>query len=222
MTIYDIIGDIRSLNELVESLTDEETGETRQLSDEEKKTFLDWINEQEEAFNTKFDNTCKVYRNLRATADVCTAERDALKAEYDRLSKRAKARQAEADRVESLIWFALDALGMQKKKTDLFSAGIQNTAASVRVGDSIHPESEIANLIPDEFVKKEVAKSKIVEQIKAGTLYQKPVSANGEEVKAGTHVFPLDDGAVFGKTAEGLEYRLEGIKYLQGKTCVIR
>ena len=222
MTIYDIIGDIRSLNELVESLTDEETGATRQLSDEEKKTFLDWINEQEEAFNTKFDNTCKVYRNLRATADVCTAERDALKAEYDRLSKRAKARQAEADRVKSLIWFALDALGMQKKKTDLFSAGIQNTAASVRVGDSIHPESEIANLIPDEFVKKEVAKSKIVEQIKAGTLYQKPVSANGEEVKAGTHVFPLDDGAVFGKTAEGLEYRLEGIKYLQGKTCVIR
>jgi hypothetical protein len=222
MTIYQIIGDIRSLNELVESLTDEETGETRELSDEEKKTFLDWINEQEEAFNSKFDNTCKVYRNLQATADICTAEKDTLKAEYDRLSKRAKARQAEADRVKGLIWFALDALGMQKKKTALFSAGIQNTAASVRVGDSIHPESEIANLIPEEFIKKEVAKSKIVEQIKAGRLYQKPVSVNGEEVKAGTHVFPLDDGAVFGKTAEGLEYRLEGIKYLQGKTCVIR
>ncbi len=222
MTIYQIVGDIRSLNALVESLTDEETGETRELTDEEKKTFLDWIGEQEEAFNAKFDNTCKVYRNLRATADVCTAERDALKAEYDRLSKRAKARQAEADRVKGLIWFALEALGMQKKKTELFSAGIQNTAASVRVGDSIHPENEIANLIPDEFIKKEVAKSKIVEQIKAGTLYQKPVSANVEEVKAGTHVFPLDDGAVFGKTAEGLEYRLEGIKYTAGKTCVIR
>lgn len=222
MTIYQIIGDIRSLNALVESLTDEETGDTRELTDEEKKTFLDWINEQEEAFNAKFDNTCKVYRNLRATADVCTAERDALKAEYDRLSKRAKARQAEADRVKGLIWFALDALGMKKKKTDLFSAGIQNTAASVRVGNSVHPEEEIANLIPDEFIKKEVAKSKIVEQIKAGTLYQKPVSANAEEVKAGTHVFPLDDGAVFGKTTEGLEYRLEGIKYLKGTTCVIR
>ncbi len=222
MTIYQIVGDIRSLNALVESLTDEETGETRELTDEEKKTFLDWIGEQEEAFNAKFDNTCKVYRNLRATADVCTAEKDALKAEYDRLSKRAKARQAEADRVKGLIWFALEALGMQKKKTALFSAGIQNTAASVRVGDSIHPENEIANLIPDEFIKKEVAKSKIVEQIKAGTLYQKPVSANAEEVKARTHVFPLDDGAVFGHTAEGLEYRLEGIKYTAGKTCVIR
>ena len=162
MTIYQIVGDIRSLNALVESLTDEETGETRELTDEEKKTFLDWIGEQEEAFNAKFDNTCKVYRNLRATADVCTAERDALKAEYDRLSKRAKARQSEADRVKGLIWFSLEALGMQKKKTELFSAGIQNTAASVRVGDSIHPENEIANLIPDEFIKKEVAKSKIV------------------------------------------------------------
>ncbi len=222
MTIYQIVGDIRSLNALVESLTDEETGETRELTDEEKKTFLDWIGEQEEAFNAKFDNTCKVYRNIRATADICTAERDALKAEYDRLSKRAKARQAEADRVKGLIWFALEALGMQKKKTDLFSAGIQNTAASVRVGDSIHPENEIANLIPEEFIKKEVAKSKIVEQIKAGTLYQKPVSANGEEIKAGTHVFPLDDGAVFGHTDEGFEYRLEGIKYTAGKTCVIR
>ena len=34
MTIYDIVGDIRSLNALVESLTDEETGETRELTDE--------------------------------------------------------------------------------------------------------------------------------------------------------------------------------------------
>ena len=222
MTIYQIVGDIRALSALVESLTDEETGITRELTEEEKQTFLAWVNEASELFDSKFDNICKVYRNLRATADVCTAEKDALKAEYDRLSKRAKAREAEADRVKGLVWFALDALGKQKHKTDLFSAGVQKVAASVKIGDSLHPEEEIANLIPDEFIKKEVAKSKIVEQIKAGTLYQKPVSENIEEVKAGTHVFPLDEGAVFGKTPDGLEYRLEGIKYIAGKTCVIR
>ena len=222
MNIYQIVGDIRSLNALVESLTDEETGETRDLTDEEKKTFLDWINEQEEAFNAKFDNTCKVYRNLRATADVCTAERDSLKEEYDRLSKRARARQAEADRVKGLIWYALDALKLKKKSTELFSAGIQNTGASVKVGDSTHPEEEVAKLIPEEFVKREVSKSLISDKIKEGTLYQKPVSTNEEEAKAGTHVLPLDEGAVFGKTDDGYEYRLEGIKYLKGLTCVIR
>jgi len=222
MTIYQIVGDIRALSALVESLTDEETGITRELTEEEKQTFLAWVTEESELFDSKFDNICKVYRNLRATADVCTAEKDALKAEYDRLSKRAKAREAEADRVKGLIWYALDALGKQKHKTDLFSAGVQNVAASVRIGDSMHKEEDIVNLIPDEFLKKEVAKSKIVEQIKEGALYQKPVSANADDAKAGTHVMPLDEGAVFGKTPDGFEYRLEGIKYLAGKTCVIR
>lgn len=222
MTIYQIIGDIKALAALIDSLTDEETGSTREITDEEKQSFLAWINEQSESFDAKFDAICKVYRNIRATADVCIAEKDAMKAEMDRLSKRAKAREAEADRVKGLIWFALDALGKQKHKTALFSAGIQNTAASVRVGDSMHPENEIANILPDEFVKREVAKANIVEQIKAGTLYQKPVSSKEEEVKAGTHVLPLDEGAVFGKTSEGFEYRLEGVKYLAGKTCVIR
>jgi hypothetical protein len=222
MTIYNIVGDIKALNVLIESLTDEETGETRELTDDEKATFLAWINENEAALYQKFDNTCKVYRNLRATADVCTAEKDALKGEYDRLSKRAKARQAEADRVKNLIWYAMEALGQKKIKTDLFSAGIQNTAASVRVGNSVLPEDEVAYLLPDEFTKREVVKSKIADKIKSGELYQKPVTTDVEEANAGTHVLPHDRGAVFGKTEDGIEYRLEGILYLQGTTCVIR
>lgn len=222
MTLYEIVGDIKALNQLVESLTDEETGETRELSDEERKTFVCWIQEQSEAFDAKFDRVCKFYRNLRATADICTAEKDALKAEYDRLSKRAKSRENEAGRVKDLIWFALEALGMQKHKTALFSAGIQNTAASVRVGDSTYPEEAVAANLPDEFVKREAAKSIIVDGIKTGKLYIKPVSENKDEIESGKSVSPLDNGAVFGKTPEGIEYRLEGIKYLAGKTCVIR
>ena len=222
MTIYNIIGDIKSLNVLIESLTDEETGETRELTDDEKTTFLAWINENESALYQKFDNTFKVYRNLRATADVCTAEKDALKEEYDRLSKRAKARQAEADRVKNLIWYAMEALGQKKIKTDLFSAGIQNTAASVMVGNSVLPEDEVAYLLPDEFTKREVVKSKIADKIKTGELYQKPVTTSVKESEEGTHVLPHDRGAVFGKTEDGIEYRLEGILYLQGTTCVIR
>jgi hypothetical protein len=222
MRLYEIVDDIRALNNIVESLTDEETGETREITDEERETFVNWINETSNAFDAKFDATCKVYRNIRATADVCTAEKDALKGEYDRLSKRAKARESEADRVKGLIWFALDRLKMQKHKTSLFSAGIQNTAKSVKVGDSGHTEDDLVAILPDEFLKKEISKSKIVERIKSGALYTKEVSSDAEKIKSGECVSPLDDGAVFGKTADGFEYRLEGIKYIAGKTCIIR
>ena len=222
MTLYQIVGDIKALAALADSLTDEETGITRELTEDEKLSFASWIAEESSMFDEKFDNVCKVYKNMRATADVCTAERDSMKAELDRLSKRAKAREAEADRVKGLIWFALDALGKQKHKTALFSAGVQKTGASIRIGDSVNTEENIVKILPDEFVTREVSKSAIVEKIKSGELYVKPVSTSGGDILSGEFVSPLDEGAVFGKTPEGLEYRLEGIKYLSGKTCIIR
>jgi len=214
MTIYEIVEDIRSLNGLIEDLTDEETGETREVTDEEKEAFVKWIDENRSAFNSKFDAVCKVYRNIRATADVCTAEKDALKAEYDRLSRRAKAREAEADRVKGLIWFAFDRLNMQKYKTDLFSAEIQNTQYSVK--------TDTPEILPIEYQKIDTDTTAIKEAVKKGVLYQKPVSEKNEDWKTGEFVSPLKKDSLFFKSESGEELELIGVTYKQGKTIVIR
>ena len=49
-TIFNIVGDVKALNSLIESLTDEETGETRELTQEEKETFGKWVAEEQEKF----------------------------------------------------------------------------------------------------------------------------------------------------------------------------
>jgi hypothetical protein len=224
-TIYEIVGDVRSLEALTESLTDEETGETREITDEERATFLSWIKEQSDAFDTKFDNICKYYRNIQATAAVATAERDAMKAEMDRLSKRAKAREAEATRIKGLIWYAFDALNMKKHKTALFSAGIQATAASVKTDSLFDPDT-----VPEFLLKKrELSPSAVEDGVKDGKLYKKPVSDDPKEISEGIAVSALDANSLFYKVqieepilVQYIEKKLEHVIYAPGKTLVVR
>lgn len=203
-TIYSIVGDVKALNDLIESLTDEETGETRELTDEEKQTFAAWVKEESEAFDSKFDRICKFFKNLKASAATAQAERDALKDEMDRLSKRAKARENEAGRIKDLLWFAFDALGMKKHKTELFSAGIQATAASVRTDSTF----DIAKIPAKYWKTPELSASAIKAGLDSGELFQKPDAEN-----------PLERDKVFVKeTGESLP----GIRYSQGATLVVR
>ena len=203
-TMYQIVGDIKTLTALIEDLTDEETGETRELTDEEKQTFAAWVKEESEAFDSKFDRICKFFKNLKATAATAQAERDALKEEMDRLSKRAKARENEAVRIKDLLWFAFDALGMKKHKTALFSAGIQATAASVKTDSSF----DIAKIPARYWKTPELSSSAIKAGIESGELFQKPDSEN-----------VLERDKVFVKET-GKE--LSGVRYSQGSTLVVR
>lgn len=220
-TIYEIVGDVRSLEALTESLTDEDTGETRDITDEERATFLSWIKEQSDAFDTKFDNICKYYRNIQATAVVATAEREAMKAEMDRLSKRAKAREEEAKRIKGLIWYAFDALNMKKHKTALFSAGIQATAASVKTDSLFDPDA-----VPEFLLKRrELSPSAVESGVKDGKLYKKPLSFNPEQIEKGEAVSELDEHRLFYRDIQGdepVEKKLEHVIYAPGKTLVVR
>jgi hypothetical protein len=121
----------------------------------------------------------------------------------DRLSKRAKARENEADRLKSLLWFAFDSLKMQKFKTELFSAGIQNTRKSARpVLGFFNPDE-----IPSAYLKRELAASVITEAVKTGQLYEKEGPENI------TKLFYRNDAG---------EHELKGVSYVQGTTLVIR
>jgi hypothetical protein len=202
MTIYNIISDIKALEGLINSLTDEETGESREITEEEKQMFLGWINENKTNFTEKFDNICRFFKNLKAQAEVAAAERDALKGEMDRLSRRARARENEAERLKGLLWFAFNSLKIQKHKTNLFSAGIQNTRKTARTNAVFNPDE-----IPAEYLKRELSPSAVSEAVKIGALYEKEG--------------PENYARLFYRT-EGGEHALKGVDYIQGTALVIR
>jgi hypothetical protein len=202
MTLYNIVGDITALIKLAEGAVDEETGEVTPVSDDDRKTIAEWFEQSEKDFNGKFDNICKFRKNLQADAEVAAAERDALKAEMDRLSKRAKATEAKADRMKALILYAFEKMKIKKHKTALFSAGIQATAEGAKPTTMFN-----ADLIPSEYLKRELAASKVKEAVQSGKLTRK----DG----------PLDRGKLF-YLKDGEETELKGVAYLGGETLVIR
>jgi cell division protein FtsB len=102
-TLYDRALDIDALIRLVEASVDEESGEARPITDEDKAVFEEWFNETRGNFDVKFDNTCRFSANLKHEAKIAEAERDSLKEEMDRLSKRAKAANAKAARLRDDI-----------------------------------------------------------------------------------------------------------------------
>jgi hypothetical protein len=201
--MYEIAQDIDAIRRLVDEAVDEDSGEVKPISDDDKKTMSDWLDESQTAFETKFDNICRFNRNLKHDSELADAARNSFKSELDRLAKRAKVAEAKADRVKNLIWFAFDKLGWKKYKTALFSAGIQKTQHSVKESSTF----DVAK-IPDKFLKKELSASAIKDAVKAGELYTKNDN-------------PLSSVQLFYK--DGAEEKhLEGVFYSQGETLVIR
>jgi len=208
MTIFDVIADCKALASLINEESDLETGDVREITEEEKAEFLAWIKEEEEEnaqnLETKMNNIYKVYRNLKAEADIAEAEKNTLNAERDRLSKRAKTRTNEAGRVKTLIEYAMHSLGMKKFKTALFSAGFQATRKCARPIEGFFNPDEI----PVEFLTRELSTSAINEAIKNGRLYEK------EGATYFTKLFYRDEN--------GVEQMLKGVSYAGGNTMVIR
>jgi hypothetical protein len=202
-TIYNIVSDCKALENLIKEETDPETGELREISDEEKAVFLEWINEAEEKLESKFNNIFKAFKNKQAEADIAEAERKALKDEYDRLSKRSKARENEANRIKGLFAYALEKLNLKKYKTPLFSIGWQATRETAKEDKGFFDIDKI----PVEYLKKELSSTAISEAVKEGKLFKKDGEINRGKL------FYLDNG---------IEKKLEGVSYLGGETLVIR
>ena len=203
MTIYNIVGDIYALKNLVnDAMTDEETGEVREFTDEEKADFLAWLDENRANLEEKFNSIYKVYCNIKAEADVAETERKMLKDEMERLSKRAKARENEAARVKGLFAYAMKRLNMKKYKTPLFSIGWQETRKTAKPLTIFNPDH-----IPVEYLKRELSASAINEAIKEGRLYEK------EGFEHNSKLFYRDENG---------EHELKGVAYSGGETLVVR
>lgn len=199
-SLYEITGDLKSLNQLMENMVDED-GNPREPNEEELETMKEWFTCSIADFEKKFDNYCRFIKNLKIEATVADEERKAYKAEIDRLSKRSKAFENRAKSVQGLMQFCMDSLKLKKYKTALFSAGMQNTQISIRPVDGSRLEK-----VPDEYLKpRELDTTAIKNAIKDGILKQ----GNGT---------PLGETKLFFE--DGTE--LKDVRWTQGETLVIR
>jgi hypothetical protein len=202
MTLYEIAGDIKAIVKLADGAVDEETGEVIPVSDEDRQTIKQWFEESKEAFDSKLDNYARFMKNLEADAAVAAAERDAMKAEMDRLSRTAKAAEAKRDRLKSLLHVTFSSLGIKKHKTQLFGFTVQNTAHSAKPGTMFNVE-----LAPHWILKREFSPSLVKAAVATGVLYEK----DG----------PLNRGKLFYRHGD-IEMELEHVSWLGGETLVVR
>ena len=197
--LYDICEDLRVLNDLMESLVDE-NGEPREPTESEMEEMRKWFDVSQEELEKKFDNYCKFIKNLKLSSENADSERKNLKSELDRLSKRAKARENQRKAVQDLLRWNFERIGIKTYKSDLFSANIQNGQKQV----SLSSTAKIENL-PEEFLKpRELDTVAVKDALKDGLLVQK----EGQE----------NYGKVFDR--DGKE--IKGLMVIQGTNFIIR
>ena len=197
--LYDIAEDLLSLNDLMESLVDE-NGEPREPTDEEMEEMRKWFDVTHEELQNKFDSYCKFIKNLKLSSENADSERKNMKDELDRLSKRAKARENQRNAVQGLLRWNLERLGIKTFKSDLFTANIQNGQKQVSLASTAKIET-----LPEEFLKpRELDTVAVKDALKDGLLIQKEGVENY--------------GKVF--TRDGEE--IKGLMVIQGTNFIIR
>jgi len=197
--LYDIAEDLLSLNDLMESLVDE-NGEPREPTEEEMQEMRKWFEVTQEELQNKFDSYCKFIKNLKLSSENADSERKNMKDELDRLAKRAKARENQRNAVQGLLRWNLERLGIKTFKSDLFTASIQNGQKQVSLASTAKIET-----LPEEFLKpRELDTVAVKDALKDGLLIQKEGAENY--------------GKVF--TREGVE--IKGLMVIQGTNFIIR
>lgn len=197
--LYDIAEDLLSLNDLMESLVDE-NGEPREPTDEEMQEMRKWFDVTQEELQNKFDSYCKFIKNLKLSSENADSERKNMKDELDRLAKRAKARENQRNAVQGLLRWNLERLGIKTFKSDLFTANIQNGQKQVSLASTAKIEE-----LPAEYLKpRELDTVAVRDALKDGLLIQKEGAENY--------------GKVF--TREGEE--IKGLLVIQGTNFIIR
>lgn len=164
-TMYEIGKDLVALYNLLETIVDED-GNPREPTEEEYETLKEWFTMSNDEFEKKFDNYCKFIKNQKISAEIATSEYKSFKAEIDRLSKRAKASENRAKRLQDLLMYNMSIIKTEKFKTSLFSASIQEGKMSISSLEGFDMSK-----VPEEYLKpRELDTQAIKKAIDDGTL----------------------------------------------------
>ena len=180
-TLYEITGDLIELNKLMENLVDE-NGEPREPTEKELETMKDWFTETYDEFKTKFDNYCKFIKNLKLSAENAESEKNNFKVEGARLTKRAKAYANREKLIRNLLRWGMERLNLQKFKSNVFTANIQNMGDKV-IKIAISATQKDISALPEKYLKpREVDTKAILQDLKDGVLEERDGIQNYSKV----------------------------------------
>lgn len=114
MTLYDITGTYLELMEISDELPEDAVRDT-----------LEGISAE---FDDKADNLACVIKNLLADAE-------AIKAESDKLSERAKAKKTRAENLTDYLKTQMQTMGKRKLETPRNELSLKTTPPSVKIAD---------------------------------------------------------------------------------------
>jgi hypothetical protein len=140
--MFSIIDDTTEIGKLCREL--EEKG-IDMTEDEQCKVLLAWLGENEAAFENKVDGYVSVIREYKA-------HQQAAKDEAKRMQDRAKSHGAQVDRLKDVLVYAMETLGLEKKKTAL------NTITLAKAASINYSVNE--NLLPEKFIRKSISADK--------------------------------------------------------------
>ena len=130
--------------------------EQMELDPENASALVDTLESINCALEVKVDGYCKMMAMLNDTAG--------MKAEAKRLAQRAKAQENLANSLKERLQYAMELIGKDKIKTELFTVSLQNHKGSIDVHT---PE-----LLPEQFKKTTISvdydKTAIYNAITAG------------------------------------------------------
>jgi hypothetical protein len=150
----------------IKSILDECDGDVTEVD----AKWLARIEQNSLSLQQKFEGCCMVVREWKAEAK-------ALEEEEKRISDRRKAVQNRVDRFYAYMQACMEAGGINKIKTPLFSVALQNNPPAVLV--------ENEDQIPPEYMEQtvKICTSKIKQDLKAGVDVPGAKLVNGQHVR---------------------------------------
>lgn len=170
MRLYEFSNQFMELREMAEMLDyDNETGEIIDNSSVIKELW----NELSLSLEAKLENAAYLIKEL----DIAEV---ALRAEVDRLNKKARVMAKNADRIRELMQYALKASEQEKIKTDKFTFSLRKSS-SLEINELVAP----LEFMPKQFVrvKKEFDKTAITKALKAGEIIEGCVMVTSESLQ---------------------------------------
>jgi len=131
-SLYEVTGNILTLQELLESPLDDED------------VLKDTLEAVQGEYEAKIEAYCKVIKNIEA-------DMEALKAEAKRLTDKRKTLENNVDRLKKAMFDSMKATNTPKVKGQLFTVAIQKNGGVIPINYDKNDKNITANL-PDQLV----------------------------------------------------------------------
>lgn len=172
-TLYEITGEIKTLEDMIETFLVDADGNPREIAPEEKDALLSLVDEIQGQFSAKAERICRYMADIQAVAAAC-------KAEEERLAKRRRAAERKTDALKWILETSMIRAGMEKAEAGTFKLAFQKNPPSVFIARPEDVPPEYWRIIPE---TREPDKRKMLDDLKAGREIPGALLAQGSSLR---------------------------------------